>query len=55
MGYLQDYERNLREILKAGDTEKIVTFAKKAQLESYRNGIKEGRTGKWEKLLAKSK
>ncbi len=43
MGYLQDYERNLREILKAGDTEKTVTFGKKAILESYRNGIKEGK------------
>ena len=55
MGYLQDYERNLRDILKAGDTEKIVTFAKKAQLESYRNGIKEGRSGEDKQSSAQSK
>ena len=45
MGYLQDYENNLRAVLTEGDTEKTVTFAKKAILESYRNGIKEGKAG----------
>ena len=42
MGYIHDFERELRERLDAGDIDGAVKFAKEKALESYRNGVEMG-------------
>ncbi len=37
MGYLIDFEHELRDLLAAGDIEATVSYAKKKLLESYYN------------------
>lgn len=49
MGYIQDIEREVRELLDAGDTDAVVRFVKEKVLESYKNGIKEGKKPKQKK------
>ena len=43
MGYIQDIERDVRGLLNAGDTDAVVRFVKDKVLESYKNGIEEGK------------
>lgn len=43
MGYIQDIERDVRGLLDAGDTDSVVSFVKEKVLESYKNGIEEGK------------
>lgn len=42
MSYLETFEVELRALLRKGDTENIVTFAKQSVLKSYRNGVERG-------------
>ena len=42
MGYIHDFERELRTRLDAGDVDGAVKFAKEKALESYRNGVEMG-------------
>jgi hypothetical protein len=39
MTYIRDLERELRELLDAGDMAKVIRFVKEKVLESYRNGL----------------
>ncbi len=41
-GYIRQMERDLRQLLNAGDAEAIVRFAKEKCIESYRNGFDHG-------------
>ncbi len=43
MGYIQDIEREFKELLDASDTDAVVRFFKDKVLESYKNGIEEGK------------
>ena len=42
-GYMRELERDLRRLLDAGDTEAVVRFVKTKSIESYRNGVEQGR------------
>ena len=39
MGYIQDLERELTELLQDGDEQAVVKFVKEHIVESYKNGI----------------
>lgn len=39
MGYMQDFERELKELLQKGDAPAVIKFVKEKVLESYKNGI----------------
>ena len=44
MGYMQEFEAELRKRLASGLTaDDVVTWVKKKVLESYRNGLSEGK------------
>ena len=42
-GYIRELERELRQLLDAGDTEAVVRFVKTKSIESFRNGVEQGR------------
>ncbi len=39
MGYMQDFEREIKELLQKGDASVVIKFVKEKVLESYKNGI----------------
>ena len=43
MGYIQDLERELRRLLAEGDDEIVIKFVKEKILESYKNGLRDGK------------
>jgi len=54
MGYLQDKEKEFREILATGDTEATVKWFMTEYLNSYRNGQKKVKSPKQEKAQVKN-
>ena len=40
MGYIQDFERELTELLQRGDEQALIKFVKEKVMESYWNGTK---------------
>ncbi len=46
MGYIQDIERDVKELLCHNDPDDVIRFVKEKVLESYRNGIAEGKNPK---------
>ena len=44
MGYIQDFERELMELLQRGDEQAVVKFVKEKVIESYWNGTKATKT-----------
>lgn len=62
MGYIQDFEKEVRRLLKLGEQEELVRYVKDIVLESYYNGIMSGKKseqgekpGRKTKRLAKEK
>ena len=44
MGYIQDFERELKTLLQNGDEQALIKFVKEKVLESYWNGTKATKT-----------
>ncbi len=43
MGYIQDIERDVKELLCHNDPDDVVNFVKEKVLESYKNGLRDGK------------
>ncbi len=43
MGYIKDLEPKLRALYEEGDEETLIKFVKDRCLESYKNGIRDGK------------
>lgn len=54
MSYLETFELELRALLRKGDNENTVTFAKQSVLKSYRNGVERGEKKKERKETSPS-
>ena len=43
MGYIQDIERDVKELLCHNDPDDVIRFVKEKVLESYKNGLRDGK------------